>query len=250
MKRLENKKVIITGGTRGIGRSIVERFAEEGASVAFLGTNKERGQEVLTCLEEKKQEGQAFLFRTIDVASTEEVRSFIEEVLSLWGEVDILVNCAGITRDKLLLRMEEEDWDRVIDTNLKSVYNTSQALLRSMMKKRSGKIINITSVIGFMGNPGQANYGASKAGVIGFTRSLAKEVASRNIQINCIAPGFIGTDMTHQLSEEQKKSILANVPMGRLGCPKEIASAAVFLASRESDYITGQVLTVDGGLTV
>lgn len=250
MKRLENKKVIITGGTRGIGRSIVERFAEEGASIAFLGTNKERGQGVLTYLEERKQEGQSFLFRTLDVASTEEVRSFIEEVLSLWGEVDILVNCAGITRDKLLLRMEEEDWDRVIDTNLKSVYNTSQALLRSMMKKRSGKIINITSVIGFMGNPGQANYGASKAGVIGFTKSLAKEVASRNIQINCIAPGFIGTDMTHQLSEEQKKSILTNVPMGRLGCPKEIASAAVFLASRESDYITGQVLTVDGGLTV
>ena len=249
MKRLQNKKVIVTGGTRGIGRSIVDSFADEGASIAFLGTNKERGEEVLRGLEERREEGQSFLFRTVDVANTSQVRGFIEDTLSLWGEVDILVNCAGITRDKLLLRMEEEDWDRVIDTNLKSVYNTSQAVVRSMMKKRSGKIINVTSVIGFMGNPGQSNYGASKAGVIGFTKSLAREVALRNIQVNCIAPGFIETDMTSQLSEEQKKNILTKVPMGRLGSSKEIASAALFLASSESDYITGQVLTVDGGLT-
>ncbi|MBS0585316.1 MAG: 3-oxoacyl-[acyl-carrier-protein] reductase [Verrucomicrobia bacterium] len=250
MKLLENKRVVITGGTRGIGRAIVERFAEEGASIAFLGTNSERGEALSNVLKERAVEGQEFLFRPVDVSNTAEIHKFAEEIHALWGDIDVLINCAGITRDKLLIRMEEEDWDRVIDTNLKSVYNTTHAFLRNMMKKRSGKVINITSVIGFMGNPGQANYGASKAGVIGFSSSLAKEVASRNIQINCIAPGFIGTDMTDKLTEEQRKGILEKVPMGRLGEVQEIAAAALFLAGKDSNYITGQVLTVDGGLTV
>ena len=166
------------------------------------------------------------------------------------GRIDILVNNAGITRDNLLMKMTEEDWDRVIAVNLKSVYNTCQALVRSMLKARNGKIINITSVVGLNGNAGQANYAASKAGMIGFTQSLAKEVASRGICVNCIAPGFIKTPMTGVLTETQKEAIIKQVPMGRLGNPEEIAHAAVFLASSLSDYVTGQVLTVDGGMVM
>ena len=172
----------------------------------------------------------------------------IDRLIESWGGVDILVNCAGITRDKLFMKMGEDDWDQVIETNLKSVYNLSHALVRPMMKARHGKIINVTSVIGLTGNPGQVNYAASKLGMVGFTRSLAKELASRNINVNCIAPGFFETPMTNVLTDEQKEEILRKVPMGRLGNPKEIAHAAVFLASNMSDYITGQVLTVDGGM--
>lgn len=250
MKRLVGKKVVVTGGTRGIGRAIAERFAEHGASVAIVGTNEERGKEALAALEALRIDaGQVFQFNKVDIASFAEVEAFANQLLESWQAVDILVNCAGITRDMLIMRMKEEDWDLVIDTNLKSVYNTINMFIRSMMKQRYGKIINISSVVGLMGNPGQANYAASKAGMIGMTKSLAKEVATRGICINCIAPGFIETDMTSKLTEEQKQQILKQVPMGRLGSGREIANAALFLASDESQYITGQVLTVDGGLT-
>jgi 3-oxoacyl-[acyl-carrier protein] reductase len=250
MKRLSGKKAVVTGGTRGIGRAIALRYAEEGASVVILGTHEERGAEAIALLEEKRENpAQFFEFRKVDVSKHAEVMAFADEFLKLFGDIDILVNCAGITRDGLLMRMKEEDWDLVLETNLKSVYNTTHAFLRSMTKKRYGKIINITSVIGIMGNPGQTNYAASKAGMIGMTKSLAKEVASRNISVNCIAPGFIDTDMTGKLTPEQKEMILQQVPMKRLGEGKEIAHAALFLASSDSDYITGQVLTVDGGMT-
>lgn len=250
MKRLEGKKAIVTGGTRGIGRAIAAIYVEHGANVIIVGTNEERGQEACESLKAHKiNPDQVVEFRKLDVANHEAVVEFGKQVTEKWGEIDIIVNCAGITRDKLMIKIKEEDWDAVLDTNLKSVYNMSHVFLRGMIKNRGGKIINITSVVGFMGNPGQVNYAASKAGMIGLTKSLAKEVASRNIAINCIAPGFIETDMTGQLNDAQKESILKSVPMGRLGSAREIANAALFLASGESNYITGQVITVDGGMT-
>lgn len=250
MKRLEGKKTIITGGTRGIGRAIATKYVEHGADVIIVGTNEERGKEAVELLKAHQVvDDQMIDFRSVNVADHDAVVAFGKEISALWGEVDVIVNCAGITRDKLMIKIKEEDWDSVLDTNLKSVYNTTHAFLRGMMKKRAGKIINITSVVGLMGNPGQVNYAASKSGMIGLTKSLAKEVASRNICINCIAPGFIETDMTDQLNDEQKQNIMKQVPMGRLGSAKEIANAALFLASDEAEYITGQVLTVDGGMT-
>ncbi len=250
MNRLEGKKAIITGGTRGIGRAIAARYVEHGANVIIVGTNEERGAEAREFLKGHRiNPEQTVEFRKLDVANHEAVAEFGKEVSERWGGVDIIVNCAGITRDNLMIKIKEADWDTVLDTNLKSVYNMSHVFLRGMIKNRAGKIINITSVVGIMGNPGQVNYAASKSGMIGLTKSLAKEVASRNISINCIAPGFIETDMTGQLNEAQKESILKQVPMGRLGSTKEIAHAALFLASEESNYITGQVITVDGGMT-
>lgn len=249
MRRLDGKKAIVTGGTRGIGKAIAILFAEQGADIAIFGTNEERGREAIEALNLKKVlPTQKFIFYKVDVSSHQEVNETTNKVLNEFEHVDILVNSAGITRDKLLMKMEEEDWDTVLDVNLKSVYNTSHILVRPMMKRKYGRIINITSVIGLTGNAGQSNYAASKAGMIGFTKSLAKEVASRNIAINCIAPGFIDTDMTGQLTEAQKETILKQVPMGRLGSAREIANAALFLASDEASYITGQVLTVDGGM--
>lgn len=249
MGLLKGKRALITGGTSGLGKQIALTFAAEGAHVAILGTNLQRAKEVA----EKIQAGrdasdQKVWFETLDVSKKAEVNDAVERLLAVWGGVDILVNCAGITRDMLFMKMGEEDWDQVIETNLKSVYNLSHALVRPMMKARYGKIINVASVIGLTGNPGQVNYAASKLGMVGFTRSLAKELATRNINVNCIAPGFFETPMTNGLTDEQKKEILKKVPMGRLGDPKEIAHAAVFLASHMSDYITGQVLTVDGGM--
>jgi len=249
MGLLKGKRALITGGTSGLGKEIALMFAEEGADVAILGTNKERAEKVVEDLNEaKKGSEQQFRFDIVNVGSKEEVNRSTETLLKEWGTADILVNCAGITRDKLFMKMGEDDWDQVIETNLKSVYNLTHALVRPMMKARKGKIINITSVIGLTGNPGQVNYAASKLGIVGFTRSLAKELGSRNINVNCIAPGFFETPMTDVLTEEQRKGILDKVPMGRLGNPKEIAHAAVFLASHMSDYVTGQVLTVDGGM--
>lgn len=250
LKRLQDKKAIVTGGTRGIGRSIAELFAKEGASVVVVGTNADKGQEVVTHLSQNKlDDKQNFFFRKVDVSSHEEVSLFSNEIAGIWEGVDILVNCAGITRDRLMIRMKEEDWDLVIDTNLKSVYNMTYTFLRNMLKRRCGKIINVASVVGLIGNPGQANYAASKAGMIGMTKTLAKEAASRDVRINCIAPGFIETDMTAAFNDQQKDQIIKQIPMGRMGLGNEIAHAALFLASDESKYITGQVLTVDGGLT-
>lgn len=249
MGLLKGKRALITGGTSGLGRQIALSFAEEGAHVAIFGTNLQRAKEVAQKIQEGRDASdQKVWFETLDVSKKDQVNEAVERLMTAWGGVDILVNCAGITRDKLFMKMTEEDWDQVMDINLKSVYNLCHALVRPMMKARYGKIINVSSVIGLTGNPGQVNYSASKLGMVGLTRSLAKELALRNINVNCIAPGFFETPMTDALTDEQKKGILNRVPMGRLGHPKEIAHAAVFLASSMSDYITGQVLTVDGGM--
>jgi 3-oxoacyl-[acyl-carrier protein] reductase len=249
MQLLQNKFAVITGGTAGIGREIALAFAKQGAHVAIFGTNPERAAEILQLLKQTYPH-QKFLVKLADVSDKKAVDQALQEITGEFGKIDILVNNAGITRDGLLMKMTEEDWDRVIAVNLKSVYNTCQALVRPMLKARSGKIINISSVIGLIGNAGQANYAASKAGMIGFTQSLAKEVASRGICCNCIAPGFIKTSMTDVLTDAQKEGILTQVPMGRLGTAEEIASTAVFLASDWSNYMTGQVLTVDGGMVM
>lgn len=251
MLLLEGKKAIVTGGTAGIGREIAKAFAAKGAHVVVFGTNEERAQETLEELQKcKSVENQKFDRKLVDIASKSSVAEAIASVLKDFTSVDILVNNAGITRDGLLMKMSEEDWDAVIDTNLKSIYNTCQGVIRGMLKERSGKIINISSVVGLTGNAGQSNYAASKAGMIGFTKALALEVASRGICVNCIAPGFIQTRMTDVLTEAQKEAILKTIPMGKLGICEDIANAAVFLSSSLSNYITGQVLTVDGGMVM
>lgn len=249
MNQLQDKNVLITGGTSGIGKAIALAFAEQGAHVIIFGTNEERGKKVLEDLKHARlATDQRMHFSVCNVGKHEVVSDIIEEVSKEFGGIDVLVNCAGITRDKLLMRMNEADWDEVLDTNLKSVFNLCKAVVRPMMKNKAGKIINITSVVGLTGNPGQSNYAASKAGMVGFTKSLACELAPRNICVNCIAPGFIETKMTGALTEDQQASIKSRIPMARLGKPEDIANAAVFLASSQSDYITGQVITVDGGM--
>jgi 3-oxoacyl-[acyl-carrier protein] reductase len=248
---LKDKKALITGGSAGIGEAIALKFVQQGASVAILGTNSERLQKVHEAMEAMRvNTDQKFLALVSNVSSKESIEATVEQVLASFGAVDILVNNAGITRDGLLMKMKEEDWDSVIDTNLKSVYNLCSSLIRPMMKARSGKIINISSVVGLTGNPGQTNYAASKAGMIGFTKALAQEVASRGIQVNCIAPGYIKTKMTDALTPEQQQVVLNKVPLGRMGNPEDIAEAACFLASKMSDYMTGQTLVVDGGMVM
>ena len=251
MQLLKGKKALITGGTAGIGQEIALCYARQGASVAICGTNLERAQAVLQELKQiqvfPEQQFEAII---VNVSDKQSVDQEIQKLVEAWGNIDILVNNAGITRDGLLMRMTEEDWDAVIDTNLKSVYNTCQALVRPMLKAKKGKIINITSVVGLTGNAGQVNYAASKSGMVGFTKSLAQELATRGICVNCIAPGFIQTRMTDVLTDTQKEGILKKIPMGKMGCPQDIANAAVFLASHLSDYMTGQVLTVDGGMVM
>lgn len=251
MQLLKGKRALVTGGTAGIGKEIALAFAKQGADVAIFGTNPERGAQVVEELNASKSlPEQKFLSFTLDVSEKKGVDAAIEQLITAWGGVDVLVNNAGITRDGLLMKMSEEDWDLVIDVNLKSVYNTCQALVRPMIKAKGGKIINVSSVVGLTGNAGQANYAASKSGMIGFTKALAQEVASRNICVNCIAPGFIQTRMTDVLNDAQKEGVLKKIPMGRMGDPTDIAHAAVFLASPLSNYITGQVLTVDGGMVM
>lgn len=240
---LKDQVVVITGGTSGIGRGIADMFASCGAKVVLFGRDEERGKRAADEL------GGNAEFFSVDVANTDDVNKAIETVLAKHGCVDILINCAGVTRDKLLMRMDEEDWDQVLEINLKSCYNTCKALVRPMLKAKKGKIINISSVVGLMGNPGQTNYAASKAGMIGFSKALAKELAGR-VQVNCIAPGYIETKMTDSLSSSQKQTIVDQIPMKRIGRPEEVAYAALFLASPWSDYITGQVLTVDGGMVM
>lgn len=248
---LKNKKVLVTGGTAGIGRQIALTFASQGASVAIFGTNLERAQSVLKELNDNKvSDDQQFLAEIVNVSKKETVDAAIKDILDKWGQIDVLINNAGITRDGLLMKMPEEHWDEVMAINLKSVFNTCQALVRPMLKAKTGKIINISSVVGLTGNAGQVNYSASKSGMIGFTKSLAQEVATRGITVNCIAPGFIETQMTGVLTDVQKEGILKKIPMGRMGTPEEIAHAALFLASDMSNYMTGQVLTVDGGMVM
>ncbi len=250
MQLLKDKKALITGGTSGIGKAIALRFAKEGAHVAVFGTSRERADQLLEELNLSKAEGQSFSVHVVNVADKKAVEEAVQQLLAQWGTIDILVNNAGITRDTLLMKMSEEDWDEVIDTNLKSVYNACQVLVRSMIKARSGRIINMSSVVGLTGNAGQVNYAASKAGMIGFTKALAQELAARSICVNCIAPGFIKTRMTDALTDAQREGIMKKIPMGRLGETEDIADAAVFLASDLSKYITGQVLTVDGGMVM
>lgn len=248
---LKGQNALVTGGTAGIGKEIALVYAKHGASVAVFGTNAERAALVLQELESVRQfPEQKFLTLIVDVADKAAVDGALQKILQEWGQIDVLVNNAGITRDGLLMKMSEDDWDKVIAVNLKSVYNTCQALVRPMIKARAGKIINISSVVGLTGNAGQVNYAASKSGIIGFTQSLAKEVAGRNVCVNCIAPGFIKTAMTDVLTDAQKEGIMKQIPMGRLGAPEDIAHAALFLASPMSNYITGQVLTVDGGMVM
>jgi 3-oxoacyl-[acyl-carrier protein] reductase len=251
MQLLKGKKALITGGTAGIGKAIACVYAENGADVAIFGTNAQRAEEALKEIELSRQSPeQKFVSHLVDVSKTKEVDEAVAQLLSQWGGIDILVNNAGVTRDQLLARMSEEDWDLVLDINLKSVYNLCRALARPMMKARAGVIINISSVIGLTGNAGQINYSASKAGMIGFTKSLAKELASRNVRANCLAPGYIETQMTEGLSEVIKEGILAKIPLSRIGKPRDIAHAALFLASDLASYVTGQVLTVDGGMVM
>jgi len=247
-KLLENRVALVTGGTRGIGKAIAKKFVEEGAILALIGLDPERGAQAmkeLQALTEKEVR-----FYAVNIADREQVKDLFARVNEELGVIEILVNNAGVTRDNLLMKMSVEEWDEVIATNLHSIFYTCQSVIRPMIKARYGKIINITSVVGQMGNAGQSNYAAAKAGMIGFTKALAKEVATRGVNVNCIAPGFIETDMTGKLHEEQKKAIIAQIPMQKLGQVDYIADAALFLASSLSDYITGQTLTVDGGMVM
>jgi 3-oxoacyl-[acyl-carrier protein] reductase len=251
MQMLKGKVALITGGTAGIGKAIATLYAEQGAHVIILGTNQERAEAALKEIEAAKQDPeQKAAYFLLDVSKSQEVDKIVEKLLKDFGKIDILVNNAGITRDNLLMRMSEADWDLVIDVNLKSVYNTCRALARPMMKAKNGVIINIASVIGLTGNAGQVNYAASKSGMIGLTKSLAKELASRGVRANCIAPGYIETQMTDGLAPAVKETILTKIPLSRIGHPRDIAQASLFLASDHASYITGQVLTVDGGMVM
>lgn len=245
---LNEKSVLVTGASRGIGRAIALYFAKNGAKVAVnYSGSEEKANEVVK--EIKENGGIAFAIKA-DISSSEDVTNLVKTVVDEFGSLDVLVNNAGITRDNLLMRMKEEDWDAVINTNLKGVFLTTKAVTRQMMKQRKGRIINIASIVGVSGNAGQANYVAAKAGVIGLTKTAAKELSSRGITVNAIAPGFIETDMTGKLEEGIKSEMLRGIPLARFGQPEDIASAAAFLASDASSYITGQTLHVDGGMVM
>ncbi|MBI5366132.1 MAG: 3-oxoacyl-[acyl-carrier-protein] reductase [Planctomycetes bacterium] len=244
---LAGKAAIVTGASRGIGREIALALAEAGAAVLCAATNEALLAETVKAITDKGGKAQAV---KADVALAADAEKLAAAALAAWGRIDILVNNAGITRDNLLLRMKEEEWDQVLAVNLKGCFNCTKAVVRPMMKQRAGKIINLSSVIGLTGNPGQANYAASKAGIIALTQSAAKEFGSRNLQINAIAPGFITTDMTAALGDDVKTKMLANIPLGRLGTPRDVANAVLFLASGMSDYVTGQVIVVDGGMVM
>jgi 3-oxoacyl-[acyl-carrier protein] reductase len=246
--RLENQVAIVTGAGRGIGHAIALRLASEGARVACVSRTEANAKK--TAGEINSMRPDAAKAYAVDVADHSAVQKTGAQILEEFGKIDILVNNAGVTRDGLAMRMSVEDWDAVINTNLRGAFSFTQVIVRSMTKQRSGRIINISSVIGLIGNAGQTNYAASKAGLIGFTKSLARELASRNITVNAVAPGFITTDMTAGLSEEIKKTIHSKIPLDRTGTPEEIASAVAFLASAEANYITGQVLCVDGGIVM
>jgi 3-oxoacyl-[acyl-carrier protein] reductase len=246
--RLAGKSVLITGASRGIGREIALEMARQGADVAvnYSGSEAKANETV----DEIKALGQDAFAIQCDVSNSESVSNMVKETIDRFGKLDILVNNAGITKDNLLMRMKEQEWDDVININLKGVFLCTKAVTRQMMKQRQGRIINIASIVGVSGNAGQANYVAAKSGVIGLTKTTAKELSSRNITVNAVAPGFITTDMTDKLSEEVKTEMLKQIPLARFGDPKDIANVAIFLASDESSYMTGQTLHVDGGMVM
>jgi len=244
---LADKVCLVTGGSRGIGRAICLRLAQEGANVVVnYSTGEDMASQVVR---EIKKLGQRAIMYKADVSSFDQVSKMIDDIVKEFGRIDILVNNAGVTKDALILRMSEQDWDKVIDVNLKGVFNASRACVKYMVKQRKGKIINISSIVGIYGNAGQVNYAASKAGIIGFTKSLAKELGSRGITVNAVAPGFIKTDMTASFLEKEDQ-IVSRIPLKRLGNPDEVANLVVFLASGKADYITGQIIAIDGGMTL
>ncbi len=247
MEEYENRVVVVTGGSKGIGRAISLRFAEENARIVIVHYDPDESlsNETLDLLKARGVDARGF---KVDVSNKEAVDSLFKDIFSIYNRVDVLINNAGITRDGLLIRMNEKDWDMVMDVNLKSIFNCTHAVLRSMIKRRKGWIVNIASIVGQIGNAGQANYAASKAGIMGFTKSVAREVAGRGIMINAVAPGFIDTEMTAKLPEKVKEEFLGQIPMGRLGNPEEVAEVVYWLCSKGASYITGQVIHVNGGM--
>lgn len=248
MGRFEGKAAIVTGASRGIGREIALQLGREGAKVAVnYSGSKEKAEEVVALIQEAG--GEAFAIQA-NVADADSVKNLVDETIATFGSLDILVNNAGITRDNLLMRMKEDEWDSVIDTNLKGVFLCTKAVTRQMMRQRAGKIVNVSSIVGVSGNAGQANYVAAKAGVIGLTKTSAKELASRNIYVNAVAPGFITTEMTDALDEDVKAQMLATIPLAKLGEAQHVAKTVLFLLSEDADYITGQTIHVDGGMVM
>ena len=246
-KHFQDHVVMVTGSTRGIGKEIARLFAQEGAIAVILGRNGQTADHVRDEFLKNGLKAESF---ACDVTNFENVEKIVNKILDKFGRIDILINNAGITKDNLLLRMREEDWDSVVNVNLKGVFCCTKAVAKVMFKQKKGRIINISSIIGITGNVGQANYAAAKAGMIGFTKTMARELASRGITVNAVAPGYIQTDMTAQLKETVREEILKNIPLGRLGTAKDVAGVCLFLASEQSNYITGQTIIVDGGMAI
>lgn len=248
MSRFEGKSAIVTGASRGIGREIALLLGREGAKVAVnYSGSEDKAREVVQLIQEAG--GEAFAIQA-DVSNQDSVKNMIDKTIESFGTIDILVNNAGITKDNLLMRMKEDEWDDVININLKGVFLCTKGVTRQMMRQRAGKIVNVASIVGVSGNPGQANYVAAKAGVIGLTKTTAKELASRHINVNAVAPGFISTDMTDALNEDVQKQLLAGIPLGKLGSPEDVAKTVLFLLSDDASYITGQTIHVDGGMVM
>lgn len=248
MRRFEGKSAIVTGASRGIGREIALQLAKEGARVAVnYSGSKDKADEVVEMI--TAAGGEAFAIQA-DISNVDSVKNMVDQTLEAFGSIDMLVNNAGITKDNLLMRMKEDEWDDVINTNLKGVFLCTKGVTRQMMRQRAGKIVNVASIVGVSGNPGQANYVAAKAGVIGFTKTAAKELATRNINVNAVAPGFVTTDMTDALSEDVKNQMLSVIPLGKLGSPENVARTVLFLLSEDAAYITGQTIHVDGGMVM
>nr|WP_188495500.1 3-oxoacyl-[acyl-carrier-protein] reductase [Pullulanibacillus pueri] len=245
---MKDKVALVTGASRGIGRAIALALGHQGVKVAVNYAGSE--SRALEVVEAIKAAGSEAIAIQCDVADSQAVQEMVKQVTETFGSIDILVNNAGITRDTLLMRMKEDDWDSVLNTNLKGVFNTTKAVSRPMMKQKQGKIINVASVVGIIGNAGQANYVAAKAGVIGLTKSSARELAARNITVNAVAPGFIATDMTDELPEDVKETMLSQIPLSRFGDPEDVADVVLFLASDASSYMTGQILRIDGGMVM